>query len=205
MNKYLYYDQIHICIGLEASETTHYQEIVHYVEGADKTLKNAIHKFLAQGNTSNLLIKTTEVDKAFEALKEYFKYIVAAGGLIQKKDQFLFIKRFGKWDLPKGKLDKGESIEHCAVRECEEECAVEGLKILKAIPDTYHVYEHKKGYALKTTYWFHMETQSEKKLIPQTEESIEEVTWFTVDEIRSQVLQNTYITIEKLVKGFFSL
>lgn len=205
MNKYLYYDKIHICIGVATGETTQNQEIVNYSEGAQETLKNAIDNFLSPGNSKSLLIRTTEIDKAFESVKTHFKYIVAAGGLIQKKDQYLFIKRLGKWDLPKGKLDKGETIEHAAIRECEEECAVEGLKILKPIPDTYHIYEHKKGYALKTSHWFHMETTSEKELKPQTEENIEEVKWLRIDEIKTVVLQNTYITIDKLVRGFFSL
>jgi 8-oxo-dGTP pyrophosphatase MutT (NUDIX family) len=191
MNKYLYYEKIHICIGPTVSETAQNQEIVHYIEGAHETLKNAIASFLSHGNAKNLFIKTTTIDEAFEEVKTHFKYIVAAGGLIQKNDKFLFIKRLGKWDLPKGKLDKGESVEQAAVRECEEECAVEGLKILKAIPDTYHIYEHKKGFALKTTYWFHMETHSEKKLKPQTEENIEEVAWFGIDEFKTHVLQNT--------------
>jgi ADP-ribose pyrophosphatase YjhB (NUDIX family) len=205
MNKYLYYNNIHICIGLEESETTQNQEIELYMPGPQETLKKAIDNFMKEGNNKNLLIKTTDVEGAFEEVKKHFKYIVAAGGLIQKKDQYLFIKRFGKWDLPKGKLDKDETIEHAAVRECEEECAVQGLKILKPIPATYHIYEHKKGVALKTTYWFHMETSSEKQLIPQTEESIEEVKWFGLNDIRTQALQNTYVTIEKLIKGFFSL
>ncbi len=205
MNKYLYYDKLHICIGPNPSEAAQNQEIVHYMEGKHETLKNPIENFLKHGNTTNLFIETANIEKTFEAVKEHFKYIVAAGGLIQKKDQYLFIKRLGKWDLPKGKLDKGESIEHAAIRECEEETSVEGLKILKQISDTYHIYEHKKGFALKTSYWFHMETSSEKELKPQTEENIEEVKWMSIDDVRNTVLLNTYITIEKLVREFFSL
>lgn len=205
MNKYLYYDQRHICIGLNPSETAQNQEIVNYTEGENETLKKPVENFLEPSNGKNLFIKTNDIEKAFEGVKEHFKYIVAAGGLIQKKDQYLFIKRLGKWDLPKGKLDKGESIEHAAIRECEEETSVEGLKILKQIPDTYHIYEHKKGFALKTSYWFHMETESEKELKPQTEENIEEVRWLSIGEIRTIVLANTYVTIENLVKGFFKI
>ncbi|MBK6521473.1 MAG: NUDIX domain-containing protein [Sphingobacteriaceae bacterium] len=125
--------------------------------------------------------------------------------MIQNKDKYLFIKRLGKWDLPKGKLDKGETIQQAAIRECEEECAVTGLTILKQLPDTYHIYEYKTGHALKVSYWFHMETSSNKELKPQTEENIEEVRWLSVDEIKSIVLKNTYITIEKLVRSFFKI
>jgi 8-oxo-dGTP pyrophosphatase MutT (NUDIX family) len=205
MNKYLYYNDKHILIGNDQGETAQNQEIVLYVDGVRETLKNAVREFLSPGNAKNLWIKTTQIDQAFEEVKIHFKFIVAAGGLIQKGNTYLFMKRLGKWDLPKGKLDKGESIEQCAVRECEEECAVSGLKILKQIPDTYHIYEHKKGFALKTTHWFHMETKSNDKLVPQTEENIEEVKWMDLNEIKSVVLLDTYITIEKLVKDFFGI
>jgi len=205
MNKYLYHNNIHICIGADERETAQNQEIVTHTEGAHETLKKAIQNFLSQNNTKNLLIKTSNMDKTLDVVKTQFKYIVAAGGLIQKNDRYLFIKRLGKWDLPKGKLDEGETIEHAAIRECEEETSVEGLKILKTLPDTYHIYEHKKGYALKTSHWFHMETTSEKELKPQTEENIEEVRWLSIEEIKTIALQNTYVTIEKLVRGFFSI
>lgn len=205
MNKYLYYNDIRITIGEDQGETAQNQEIVLYSQSADETLKNAIKNFLSQGNRKDLFIKTTDANAVFEKLKDHFKHIVAAGGLIQNKDKYLFIKRLGKWDLPKGKLDKGESIEHAAIRECEEECAVTGLKIVKQIEDTYHIYEHKNGYALKTSHWFHMETNSDKELVPQTEENIEEAKWMDLNEIKNVVLKNTYITIEKLVKGFFNI
>ena len=82
MNKYLYYNNIHICIGLEESETTQNQEIELYIPGPQETLKNAIDNFMKEGNNKNLLIKTTDVESAFEEVKKYFKYIIAAGGLI---------------------------------------------------------------------------------------------------------------------------
>lgn len=205
MNKYLYYNNIQIGIGKNDGETTHYQDIVSFQGSNNETLKTAIQKFTNSNNTHNLFIETNNIETAFEWLKSEFKYIVAAGGLIQKNDKYLFIKRLGKWDLPKGKLDEGESIEHAAVRECEEECAVSGLSIIKPLPDTYHIYEFKKGYALKTTHWFHMQTDFDKELKPQTEENIEEAVWMDVDQIRNVVLKNTYITIEKLVVNFFKL
>lgn len=205
MNKHIYYDDKKISVSLNIEETAQNQIIVNCENGNFEPLKVAIKEFLLQGNNKNLLVQTNSVKDVFEELKKHFYYIEAAGGLIQNKDKYLFIKRLGKWDLPKGKLDKGETIEQAAIRECEEECAVTGLTILKQLPNTYHIYEYKNGHALKVSYWFHMETSSTKKLVPQIEENIEEVRWFSIDELKSIVLKNTYITIEKLVKSFFSL
>jgi ADP-ribose pyrophosphatase YjhB (NUDIX family) len=205
MNKHIYYDDKKISVGSNAEEATQNQVIVDYENGNSETLKIAIKDLLKQGNKKSLFVRTNSVSNVFEELKKGFYYIEAAGGLIQNKDKYLFIKRLGKWDLPKGKLDKGETIQHAAIRECEEECAVTGLTILKQLPDTYHIYEYKTGHALKVSYWFHMETSSNKELKPQTEENIEEVRWLSIDEVKSIVLKNTYITIEKLVKDFFKI
>lgn len=205
MNKQIYYNDKAISIGSAIEETAQNQVLVKYVNGNSETLKDAIKDFLKPGNKKNLFVQTNNVLSVHEELKKHFHFIEAAGGLIQNKDKYLFIKRLGKWDLPKGKLDKGETIQHAAIRECEEECAVTGLTILKQLPSTYHIYEYKSGYALKVSYWFHMETSSTKDLKPQTEENIEEVRWLSIDEIKSIALKNTYITIEKLVNLFFNL
>lgn len=205
MNKHIYYDDKKISVGSDTGETAQNQVLVNYENGNSETLKVAIKDFLKQGNKKSLFVQTNSVSSVFEELKKGFYFIEAAGGLIQNKDKYLFIKRLGKWDLPKGKLDKGETIQQAAIRECEEECAVIGLTILKQLPDTYHIYEYKTGHALKVSYWFHMETSSNKELKPQTEENIEEVRWLSVDEIKSIVLKNTYITIEKLVRSFFKI
>ncbi|MDZ4663834.1 MAG: NUDIX domain-containing protein [Bacteroidota bacterium] len=205
MNKHIYYDDKKISVGSDIEEATQNQVIVKYENGNSETLKVAIKDLLKPGNKNNLFIQTNSVSEVFEELKKHFYYIEAAGGLIQNKDKYLFIKRLGKWDLPKGKLDKGETIKQAAVRECEEECAVTGLSILKQLPNTYHIYEYKIGFAIKVSYWFHMETSSTKELVPQTEENIEEVRWLSIDEVKSVVLKNTYITIEKLVRNFFAL
>ena len=115
----------------------------------------------------------------FDFLKVSFLYIEAAGGFIERDKRFLFIHRLGKWDLPKGKLEKKETIENAAIRECEEECAIKNLKIVKQLASTFHIYPFKTGYVLKQTYWFYMKTNYAEKLKPQTEENIDEVKWFS--------------------------
>jgi 8-oxo-dGTP pyrophosphatase MutT (NUDIX family) len=62
------------------------------------------------------------------------KTIVAAGGLVfNENKELLMIYRRSKWDLPKGKLDEGETIEECAIREVEEETGVQQIILGKLI------------------------------------------------------------------------
>ena len=72
--------------------------------------------------------------------------VVAGGGKVyNSKKEVLFIHRNGKWDLPKGKAEKKEDMETTAIREVEEECAVNGLEILKPLKDTFHIYTLKES------------------------------------------------------------
>ena len=108
------------------------------------------------------------------------------------------IYRLNKWDLPKGKLEKGEDIPTCAIREVEEECNVDGLTIVKELESTYHCYFHKNKWVLKRTYWFKMKTEYTGKLIPQTEEGIEKVTWLAKSDWDT-IFDNTYNSIKEVI------
>lgn len=108
------------------------------------------------------------------------------------------IFRNGKWDLPKGKKEKGEEIESCAKREVQEECGVRNLEITEKLMDTYHIYTHKGKKVLKRTYWFKMTINFEGVLIPQTKEGITKVAWVKQQEIKEK-LQNSYGNIRELL------
>lgn len=130
-----------------------------------------------------------------------FKVIEAAGGLVKNKEgEYLFIFRNGKWDLPKGKIEKGEGVKHAALREVEEECGVGKLKIVKELESTYHTYDQDGKAILKRTYWFEMLCEDDSKLIPQTEEGITEVKWLSKKELE-QVTENTYESIKEVMKS----
>lgn len=130
-----------------------------------------------------------------------FKVIEAAGGLVKnKKGEYLFIFRNGKWDLPKGKIEKGEGIKKAAIREVEEECGVSKLKIEKELESTYHTYHVEEKAILKRTYWFEMLCEDESKLVPQTEEGITEVKWISKKDLQ-QVNDNTYDSIKEVMKS----
>ena len=175
------------------------QLIVDTVNLSKDLLNERIHTFIERNDGQDLILKCPNVDTLFEELKSQFKYIEAAGGLIEQNKKYLFIYRLNKWDLPKGKIDKGESPKQAAIRECEEECAITGLEIINELPSTYHIYPYKGTYALKTTYWFLMKSGFAGKLIPQTEENIEKVEWLDETAIKNEVTKNTYPSVLDLI------
>ena len=136
-----------------------------------------------------------------ELLKKFCKTIpkeVAAGGVVTNaKGKVLFIYRNDKWDLPKGKLDKGETIEECAIREVEEETGVKKLQIENFLKTTYHIFKQNGTYKLKEVHWFAMKTSFEGKLKGQVSEGIERVKWKGPKKIK-KALTNSYINIKSL-------
>ena len=114
--------------------------------------------------------------------------------VLNDEKEVLFIYRNNIWDLPKGWIDKGESIETAAIREVEEECGIFNLSILKKLSTTYHIY-FQGGLKLKETHWFLMSSDFDKELVPQTEEGITKVLFKNEAEI-NKALQNTYANIK---------
>jgi len=140
-----------------------------------------------------------KVSNFWKLFQSQYRIIEAAGGLVKnKKGKYLFIFRNGKWDLPKGKREKGETIKKCAKREVEEECGIKGLKIVRQLPTTYHIYSLEEKQVLKPTHWFEMECDDASVLIPQTEEGITEVRWFTKTDLKI-VKRNTYPLIKDVI------
>ena len=128
----------------------------------------------------------------FDAVISKLKVIKAAGGLVKNgKGHYLFIFRLGKWDLPKGKVDSGESMKKAAVREVEEECGVKIDYLGPKIISSYHVYQLKGEVVVKKTNWYEMGVNKVPKLKPQYEEDITEAVWLPKDQF-SKVMENTY-------------
>lgn len=199
MNKKVYYNSKFILLTCDDIQPAGNQLIVDTVNNPKDLLNEGIKKFIQQNDGPDLVLKCKNVDDLFEEIKTQFKYIEAAGGLIEQDRKYLFIYRLGKWDLPKGKIDIGENPRQAAIRECEEECAVSELEILKELPSTYHIYPYKGAYALKTTYWFLMTTHFKGKLDPQTEENIEKAEWLDENAIKNEIIKNTYPSVLDLI------
>lgn len=130
-----------------------------------------------------------------------YKFIEAAGGIVQYNDSYLFIKRNGVWDIPKGKLEKMESPETGAVREIEEECGLVQPEIFQHLINTWHTYEHNGKMVLKKTYWYWLKaTEKDLNLTPQTEEGISEVRLFTKDEF-NEIKKDTFLSIVEVIEA----
>ncbi len=141
-------------------------------------------------------IKTVHTLKSsnFKELTSYFfseyQVVIACGGIVVNEyNELLLIQRRGYWDLPKGKLEKGEKKKICAIREVEEECGISKLKIKSKLKldynqknITYHTYRFKSKPTIKPSYWYLMETKKQP-LIPQTEEDITKAKWVKLKDI----------------------
>lgn len=131
-------------------------------------------------------------------VKEKIPVCKAGGGLVYNKaGDVLFIFRNGKWDLPKGGIEKGEEIEDTAIREVEEETGVKNLKITHKLQKTYHVFKRGGKYKLKVTHWYEMRTDFTGTPKPQANEGIEKVAWLNPEEIK-EALKNSYENIKLL-------
>lgn len=135
------------------------------------------------------------LEKIWEKFKSHFDYLEAAGGIVKNKQhEILFIYRLGRWDLPKGKVEKGETKEVAALREVEEECGINNLKLNHLITTTYHIY-FQDNLKLKSTYWYDISYGDNQPLIPQTEEGIGDVKWMKTIDF-PLILENTYENIK---------
>jgi 8-oxo-dGTP pyrophosphatase MutT (NUDIX family) len=137
-------------------------------------------------------------DDAKTYLKKIMKslpLIEAAGGLVKnERGEYLFIYRKERWDLPKGKIEKGESMSEGGLREVEEECGIIVSKLGKKICKTYHTYTEKGVVVLKRTHWYKMSYKGAEKLKPQKEEGITDVRWFKKSQIDT-IVRNTFPSI----------
>ncbi len=133
------------------------------------------------------------------------KVIIAAGGIVTNPDnEVLFIFRRGKWDLAKGKLDEGESIAECAVREVEEETGLRNITLNHFVGITIHEYFDTwiNEDVVKETHWYKMSVGEGQELVPQIEEDILEIKWVPVDEL-DFYLAKSYTSIVEIIKLWF--
>lgn len=150
------------------------------------------------------IIIDSDLKKLFSNFSLAFTEIIAAGGVVEnEKKEILLIFRRGRWDLPKGKLDEGESIEECAIREVCEETGLQHVVIKEKLPDTYHTYMEAGKNILKKSVWYKMSAESKQALQPQIEEDIVEIKWVPADELKNY-LNNTYPSVRDVLNFFLS-
>jgi ADP-ribose pyrophosphatase YjhB (NUDIX family) len=185
-----------ICSEEEFPNIQNKSYLVSY-ESDSHTFQDLLKKFSTE---NGLIIVTNEVESTFLHFSKNLTLIEAAGGLIfnTERSKILFIYRRGKWDLPKGKIDEGESIKKAAWREVAEECGLKTHRIEDHLCDTYHIYEHKGKLILKKTYWYIMSAE-EETLIPQAEEDITKAEWIPTTIAYETIKGKSYAMIEEML------
>ena len=140
-----------------------------------------------------------DIEKLLEKVVGSAVTIEAGGGVVfNEADEVLLIFRRGKWDLPKGKLDPGESVIDCALREVMEETGLKNLTLLEKIGSSSYCYKENEQLVLKQVQWFKMKTSDSHSLTPQIEEDITELKWVGLQEL-DPYLENTYNTIRDIL------
>ncbi|PCH77410.1 MAG: NUDIX hydrolase [Flavobacteriaceae bacterium] len=160
-----------------------------------------IVSLLGKSKLTEQCVYHADISLMWSAFKASFKIERAAGGVVfNKKEEVLFIYRFGKWDLPKGHIEKGEGKKEAAIREVEEECGISALEIVKKLPTTYHMFERNGQMVLKITHWYQMFSSDQGPLVGQEEEGIELVC-FKAKEAQDIALENSYKNIVLLLQS----
>jgi len=162
------------------------------------TLKNLLFK-IDNNKMKSLILYHANMKLLWDEFSNQFVIIEAAGGIVSNnKNDILFIYRSDKWDLPKGKVEKGETFQETAIREVQEECGVIKLTLKDFLYTTYHIYKENNREVLKISHWFKM-LCNESRLIPQIEEDITKVVWKNKKEVK-KALQNSYPNIKLLIE-----
>jgi 8-oxo-(d)GTP phosphatase len=158
-------------------------------------------KHYTEFNSITLAVK--DKDKTIEQVENFYTIIKAAGGVVEKDDSILLIHRLGKWDLPKGKLEKNESSKIAAIREVFEETGVKAKLDFK-ICTTWHTYSLNGKGILKRTKWYKMTCISDTNMKPQHEEDIEHLEWLSTKKVEN-AMANSYTSIRFVLRQYFSL
>lgn len=170
---------------------------------SEKQLRKIL-KILTNSPFAKLNSVTIVVDfelRVKEVVKSYYTFINAAGGIVEKGSKILMIHRLRKWDLPKGKVEKGESFMEAAMREVEEECNI-SVSPRKRICASYHTYSLGEKNILKKTVWYSMKCIEDTHMKPAKEENIDEIRWMNHKELLHSLL-DSYRSLGYVMECYF--
>jgi ADP-ribose pyrophosphatase YjhB (NUDIX family) len=175
------------------------------IDYTDKGALSQVYRRFSE-NPDSTKLRINAARNFADACKDFnsmFSRIEAAGGIVRNREgDYLFIKRLGVWDLPKGKLDNNESAQEAAIREVTEETGLKDLRISKQLFSTFRIYTDREGTGiLKQTYWFEMMNNTPQPLVPQLDEDITEVRWIRKNELEIPS-NNTYASLQNLLKEY---
>lgn len=184
----------------EIEPFAHHDDAVLIDEFSHGGINSMIHEMRQEKVHAGIYLHNN-VEELKKALWKKFILIKAGGGLvINEANELLFIFRRGKWDLPKGKLDDGETIEECAVREIQEETGLQQVELKKHLVTTWHTYDESGHHILKETAWYLLSASKKQALTPQTVEQITQIEWGSPDNIEKYV-SNTFPAILDVLKA----
>ncbi|HTN06652.1 NUDIX hydrolase [Agriterribacter sp.] len=180
----------------------HHPDTIFIDDMTNHAINALLHEITKPGFHAGILF-TANMEQSKKLFWKHFTVIQAAGGLIEnEKNEILMIYRRGKWDLPKGKLDEGETLEACAVREVREETGLKDVQLKKFILTTFHTYNEFGRHILKESHWYSMKAASLQALKPQTEEDILEIEWVTPVAL-GEKLKNTFPSIKDVMESVY--
>lgn len=182
----------------EVQALIHHDDTVFIDELSPPGINTLLHE-IRQPRVRAGVYLHSDLAKLKKAFFKKFVLVQAAGGLVrnEKKDILVMFRR-NKWDLPKGKLDRGETLEQCAMREVQEETGIQHLVLLHPLTITYHTYDESGRHVLKESHWYEMTAHSNSKLVPQTGEDITEVKWVSTTEIKA-LLPNAFLSVRDVL------
>lgn len=175
-------------------------------------LQKVIEILHDSANDSPFIIFSPDVNQLKDDFLSQFVCIEAAGGLVlNQHEEVLLIHRLGFWDLPKGKVEEGESLEEAAVREVQEETGLTEITIEHKIffpkflnETTYHSYSYKDKIAIKVSHWYKMTCDTDIQLMPQIEEDIEIARWVKISDLKNYY-SNMYESIQDVLNAEFGV
>lgn len=186
-------------IDRETEDYLHRPDTIYIDELNAAAVKTMLHE-MEQPQFYRGVFLHANLSKLLNAFKEQLNVIAAAGGLVYTKDkELLLIHRLGHWDLPKGKLDEGESLEECALREIEEETGAKNLIIEQPLFTTYHTYHQNGKHNLKESHWFLVKAAEKTTLTPQTDEDIAQSIWVSLKDIQPYI-DGSYPSVADVLK-----
>lgn len=181
-------------INSELEPLVHRDDVIFLEENSTPAIRSLIHEIELPKFQAGILLHS-DLNSLQHTFWKKFTVLKAGGGAVwNDQKELLFIFRRGKWDLPKGKLDDGETIEECAVREVEEETGIKAHHLIRHLVTTYHTYHESGKHILKESYWYEMKAGGQQQLIPQQEEQITEINWLATDQW-DKVKENSFPSI----------
>lgn len=150
-------------------------------------------------NSKYLCVKAADPQRACGEFRSQFVAVEAAGGLVEDGEgRLLMIFRRGKWDLPKGHVDPGETPLQAAVREVCEETGVRVDDAPELVTSTYHFYNMHGRWEMKRTWWYAMKAATQA-VVPQTEEDITRAEWVERERV-AECARKTYSSIVEVLR-----